>query len=148
MRRIVTATCLILTLPLVGYAQEPALQLSACLADHTSGRDRKDLARWVFFAMAAHPEIKDYLAPTAPPAREQADKVTGSLFTRLLSDSCASQTKAAVQQGGPQAVQAAFTTFGQLAMQELMTNPDVAAAMGAIEKHIDQQKLIQALGGK
>ena len=44
------------------YATDEAL--SRCLADNTSGRDRKDLARWVFFAMAAHPEIKQYTVPT------------------------------------------------------------------------------------
>jgi hypothetical protein len=39
------------------------------------------------------------------------------------------------------AIQAAFTVLGQLAMQELMTDKDVARTMGILERHIDRQKL-------
>ena len=36
--------------------------LGRCLADNTTGRGRKDLARWVFVSMAAHPEIRPLAA--------------------------------------------------------------------------------------
>jgi hypothetical protein len=47
-------------------AQQPADALSTCFADRTSGKDRKDLARWIFLAMAAHPEMKEQATPTPP----------------------------------------------------------------------------------
>src|SRR6185436_2688332 len=36
-----------------GEAQELVGALKTCVADNTSGKDRKELAKWVFFAMAA-----------------------------------------------------------------------------------------------
>jgi len=98
MRRI-AVTCLLLALPSLLNAQEPAVRLSTCISDNTSGRDRKDLARWVFFAMASIPEFNPYLAPTATEALEEANRSTGALFTRLLTDSCAAQTKRSSQAG-------------------------------------------------
>jgi len=53
-----------------------------------------------------------------------------------------------VKQGGSQAIQAAFATVGQLAMQELMSNADVRATMLAFQKYVDQQKMNQALSDK
>ena len=32
---------------------------------NTSGKDRKDLARWIFLAMAAHPEMKQHASANA-----------------------------------------------------------------------------------
>ena len=51
----------------------------------------------------------------------------GELFTRLLTDACANEAKVALKAGGPMAIQVGFQTLGQLAMQELMTDRDVAA---------------------
>jgi len=133
--------------PLSVSAQTPEESLSRCLADSTTGKDRKDLARWVFFAMAAHPEIKQYAAPSIVSATDETDKLMASMFTRLLADSCLKQTQAAFKQGGPVAVQKAFETLGQLAMQELMSDTQVNVSMGAFQKYLDQGKLGKALGG-
>jgi hypothetical protein len=51
------------------------------------------------------------------------------------------QTQAAFKEGGAKAIEIAFQTLGQLAMQELMTNPDVNASMARFEKSLDQSKL-------
>lgn len=136
-------------LPCVALAdgQPPTQALSQCLADNTSGKDRKDLARWVFFAMASHPEIRQYASPAAAPASEETHKIMAATFTRLLAESCVVQTRAAYAEGGSRAIEVAFQTLGQLAMQELMTNPDVAASMGKFERLIDQEKLGKAFSG-
>jgi hypothetical protein len=128
-------------------AQNSTQALSDCLAESTSGRDRKDLARWVFFAIAAHPDISEYLAPSAATAEREAHKTVADLFTRLLAESCARETRTAFKQGGSKAIEGAFQTLGQLAMQELMTNPAVNASMSEFEKQLDQEKLNKALGG-
>ncbi len=128
-------------------AQNSTQALSQCLAETTNGKDRKDLARWVFFAMASHPEIKQYASPAAAAAEDQTHKTMAELFTRLLAESCLRQTQAAFKEGGAKAIEIAFQTLGQLAMQELMANPAVSESMGKFEKQIDQSKLSKAFGG-
>ena len=53
-----------------------------------------------------------------------------------------------MKDGGAVAIQVAFQSLGQLAMQELMSNKDVAANMGAFEKYLDKDKLNKALAPK
>jgi hypothetical protein len=143
MNRIVISVVLALSASLA-QAQEPTDALSQCLADNTSGKDRKDLARWVFFAMASHPEIKQFASPGLAPASEETHKIMAATFTRLLVDSCLTQTQAAFQEGGSRAIEGAFATLGRLAMQELMSNQDVNANMSKFEKFLDQTKLSKA----
>jgi hypothetical protein len=138
---------LLLASPVSAQAQPPDQALARCLADNTSGKDRKDLARWIFFAMAAHPEIKQYASATAVRATDEAHKIVAGTFTRLLAESYANETQAAVKLGGT-TLKVAFETLGQLAMQELMSVRDVQAAMGGFEKYIDRDKLGHVLSGK
>lgn len=121
-------------------ANPQADALGNCVAESTTGRDRKDLARWLFVAMSAHPEMKS-ISSVSGTAVEDASRVAGGLFTRLLAETCAAQVKAAIKVNGPSAIQSAFTVLGELAMQELMTDKDVAATMGVLERHLDKQKL-------
>ena len=137
-----------IAMPVAAQAQSSVQTLSRCLADNTSGKDRKDLARWVFLAMASHPEIRKYSSAQASADAEESDKATAALFTRLLAESCLKQTQAAVKDGGPAAVQTAFQALGQLAMQELMSEPDVKTRMGAFLKYLDEAKLNQAMTAK
>jgi len=141
-------TCLLLSVPFTGYAQDPTRALSDCLAENTSGRDRKDLAKWVFLALGAHPENKQFFATDAAKAIDEANKTAAGIIMRLMTESCNAQMKNAIAQGGPRAIQAAFGNIGQLAMQELMSHPDVNAAMSAFEKYADREKLGNALNGK
>lgn len=134
-------------LPLAAQAGPKADALSACLGDNTSGKDRKDLARWIFIAMAAHPEIKD-LSKVTVPAREGADDAAAKLFTALLTERCRVQAREAVQTEGQAGMVASFQTLGALAMQELMSNPEVSAAVNGFERRLDQAKLQAALGGR
>jgi ABC-type transporter MlaC component len=144
MLRLVTLLLLLVSGPVI--AQSSTGALSQCLADSTSGKDRKDLARWVFFAMASHPKIKQFTSAAATAAEDETHKVMAGLFTKLLADSCLRQTQAAYKEGGAKAIEIAFQTLGQLAMQELMTNPDVSASMGRFEKQLDQSKLAKVFG--
>lgn len=124
-------------------ANQTVEDFSRCISENSTGKDRKALARWLFVSMGAHPEMRA-IAPT-PTANEDASRFAGELFTRLLADSCATQTQAAVRAVGPIAVQQAFTVLGQLAMQELMTDKDVAAGMASLQKHLDTKKLESVL---
>ena len=133
----VAATC--------GHTQPAVDAFSKCLADNTSGRDRKDLARWLFVAMGAHPDMRA-IATISASAPQESSKTAGQLFTRLIAEACPDQAKAAVGAVGQVAFQAGFSMLGQLAMQELMTDRDVAAGMGLLEKYVDARKIQSAVG--
>ena len=38
-----------------------------------------------------------------------------------------------------------FGTFGQLAMQELITNADVKTAMSGLDQFVDQERILRSL---
>lgn len=136
---------LILALPLPSWAGPAGDALGSCLADSTTGKDRKDLARWIFVALAAHPEIKA-LGNVSADARVDADQTMAALFTTLLTDRCKAQARTAVQQEGSGGVVAGFRTLGELAMKELMSNPDVATSLSGYERYIDRAKLDATFG--
>jgi hypothetical protein len=114
--------------------------LGTCLADNTSGKDRKELAKWIFVAMASHPELKD-LSSVTDGQRDKINQAFAATVTRLLTESCVAQAKVAVQRGGPEAFKSAFGTLGGLAMQELMSNPQVSTSIGGFERYLDKKKL-------
>jgi len=140
--------CLLLAASTLAAQAQPAVNaFGKCLGDNTTGRDRKDLARWLFVAMGAHPDMKA-ISTINPSAPEDSSKAAGRLFTKLVVEACPKEAKAAVDAVGSGAFQSAFTVLGQLAMQELMTDKDVAAGMALLEKHVDTSKIQSVLLGK
>ena len=129
-------------------AQPAQSPLATCLADHTTGKDRKGLARWMFAAMSQHPAIADLSAAT-PAARDEASKVVGALVTRLLTVDCLTDTKAVVESGETNtAFEKAFGRLGELAMQEIMTDPQVAKTLRDLPKFMDRKQFESALKAK
>lgn len=113
--------------------------LGTCLIDSLTGKERKLLAKWIYFAIAAHPEMSSYSKITAND-RVQSDKYVGGLVTRLLAEDCASEFRTA-QKANPLALQQAFEMVGQVAMQELMTNQSVTTAVSSYINYADQNKI-------
>jgi hypothetical protein len=122
-------------------------KLSSCFADNTSGRDRKQFARWMFVAMSEHPEMHD-IASLTKNTKDSVSQEVGKMVTRLLTENCTDQAKAAIQNEGGASFQGAFGVLGQLAMQELLSAPEVNAAMSSFESHIDREKVQKALSPK
>jgi len=133
-----------LSISLPALAGPDAVALTSCLTDNTSGKDRKDLAKWVFAAMSTHPEIREF-ANVTEKVRDQTSNTMGVLVTRLLSVDCAKQTQAAIKNEGAMAMQNAFRALGGLAMQELMSNPDVTVSFSVFEKYLDRKKIEAAI---
>lgn len=147
----VSAACLVLgaLLPATASAQPAAATsaLSSCLADKTNGKDRKSLARWVFVAMSAHPEISD-LRKASDETRLQADQDMAAIMTRLLADDCPTQAAAVMRNVGPQGIGEAFRTLGELAMQEIMTNKEVATSIQNFTRYLDKDRLETVMRAK
>jgi len=121
--------------------------LMTCFSESTTGRDRTDLARWFFIAMGQHPAIKE-LSNFTPEAQDSTNRRVGALYTRLITESCPSQTSMAVQKEGSAALVAAYGALGKLAMQELMTNPQVSGVFAGAEKYIDSAKIRSVMEAK
>jgi hypothetical protein len=118
--------------------------LAACLADNSTGKERKALARWVFLGMSAHPEMRS-LSLATDNDRSAAQREMSDLVTRLVTIQCAQQVKAAVKSDGTDGMVQSFKVLGELAMRELMTDPDVAAAMKGYVQYLDREKFEKAL---
>ena len=131
----------------VAMASPSSEALGACMADALTGKERKNLAQWIFFAIAAHPEIRRF-ANVSTQDQTQIDQYTGQLITRLLTEDCAPQVRVALQKDGNEALNSAFETVGKVAMQELMTDKDVNASISGYAKYLDEQKVRQVLDKK
>lgn len=123
-------------------AGSAANELGVCMTDSLSGKERKTLAKWVFFAMAAHPEISSY-SNISQADRDQTDEFVGKLVTRLIVEDCPQQSKVAFKNYGAVAFEQAFGLVGQVAMQELMNDKNVNQSFAGFEKYLDNEKFNQ-----
>ena len=145
-RLLILAAALLLARPGMATAQTQPDPLGACLADSTTGRDRKDLATWMFLAMAAHPDIRAMAPADLELATAQSAKTMGALVTRLLADSCPEEAKAATKVGKSSAFVEAFRRLGEVAMRELIADKSVSSSIGQFERFLDQERIKKAIG--
>lgn len=139
---------LTLTLTAVGPCLAQTDPLAKCLADSTTGRERKDLARWMFLSLSSHPELRQLSAADANVV-DLSDRAMGALVTRLLTDACASEVQAAARSGdATEPMKRAFESLGQLAVMELMVNKDVSAAVSRFGRYADQKKIESLMRAK
>lgn len=140
----IVLSALLLGAALPAAAGPAADTLSRCLAENTTGKERKQMAKWVWVGMSAHSEIKD-LAAMPPDMRTSTDQAMGALVTRLLADNCAAEARTAVRMEGPDAMRSSFGILGRIAMQELMSEPAVSKSFEGFTRYIDDKRLEQAL---
>ncbi len=114
-------------------------KLASCFTDSLNGKERKQLVKWIFLSMAAHPDLKPY-SNISEEEVSNSDSVTGTLITRLFVEDCQSEAKEA-QASDPLAIRQAFEYVGQVAMQELITNPNVMTAISNYINYTDQGKI-------
>lgn len=119
-------TCsLIFSLPAQAQPKDSA-KFSTCLVDSLNGKERKLLARWMYFIMATHPEMRKF-ANISAKERITTDKEIGKLVTRLLTKDCSEELIIA-QKSGVLILEKAFEKVGEVAMMELMNNENVTNA--------------------
>tara|TARA_R100001440_G_scaffold72398_5_gene96233 strand:- start:20576 stop:21019 length:444 start_codon:yes stop_codon:yes gene_type:complete len=112
---------------------------ASCLVNNLNGEERKGLAKWTFFSIAAHPEIKPYSQITSEQT-EATDEYAGKLITRLLTRDCPAELKAAYK-ANPLATQRAFVLVGEVAMQELINDSEVNKKFFNYIKYVDKEKI-------
>ena len=121
--------------------------LAKCLVESSSPQDKLTLVEWMFTAMSLHPQVES-MAAISKEKRASANKNVANLFARLLTETCVTQAKKAVQYEGGIAIQSSFRVFGQVAARELFAHPNVAAGLADLDKYIDKDKLNSTLGLK
>lgn len=124
-------------------ADSPTTVFADCMVDTLNGRDRKNLARWIFLSITAHPVIKPYSSASIKDIQE-SDQYIGRLITRLLTVDCPNELNKA-NKSDPQAVEKAFQIVGQVAMQEIMTNQETMKALTNYLQYADQEKINEIL---
>ncbi|MDX2421964.1 MAG: hypothetical protein QNK43_04725 [Amphritea sp.] len=123
------------SLPLKASAQD----LGTCFIDSLTGKERKELVKWMYFSMSAHPELE-------PHANISLDDLQGShqtiakLITRLFVEDCPSEARAA-RKADPQALKKALKLVGKVAMQDILTDKAVRAAVNDYTRFVDQEKI-------
>lgn len=137
-----TLLLIVMLNPVVTQAGQAAQDLGVCLSDSLNGKERKKLARWIYFGMSAHSSIKQYASAT-PSDYDSMNKYLGKLITRLLTSDCPETASAAWDADGSNAFEYAFGVVGQVAMQELMAEPAVNQALGGFEKYLDKDMFNQ-----
>lgn len=119
--------------------------LSKCLVRSTGDSEKRTLVKWIFAAVALHPEVAD-ISSVTPAQRAEMTRNTAKIFEKLLADSCRTEVQQAVQYEGPQTIGSSFQVLGQVAARELFSNPNVAANMADLGKYIDQKRIAEAMG--
>jgi hypothetical protein len=150
MRHVLRAAVLTLAataLAAPAFASPTSDALGNCLVDKSTGRDRKDLARWIFVAVSSHPDMQDLFA-LSPQMRETANKAAADVIMRLVTVDCVNEARASAGVDGGQTWELAFGKLGEVAMKELTTNPKVTGSFEDPVKYMDRAKLIEALAPK
>ena len=127
------------------YANTPTDVFANCLVDNLNGKERKNLAKWIYLAMAAHPEIKS-LSSASTKDIQKSDKYIGELITKLLTVNCPNELNRATK-SNPRALKQGFGLVGKVAMQELMSNKKVTESLSNYIKYADLEK-IKAISNK
>lgn len=140
----VFALATFLALSPTAFANSSIESASTCLTDSTTGRDRKDLVKWIYLAISKHPEISSLSAIT-PKDEKEVNQRIGKLMTRLIADACPTEINTMVSEHGPGALSLAFEVLGKVAMQELMTDQNVNSTFSGITEYTDQKRIDQVL---
>lgn len=131
-----------LTLLTAAYAGPYSDELSKCLLDSTSKKQRATFVRWMFVAGAAHPAVQD-IANVSPELLDQANRDMADLSMTLLVELCREESEEALRYEGAVAFQFAFKTLGEVAGMELFSSPEVQTALAGYEAYLDAEKLQQ-----
>jgi len=114
--------------------------LTKCLVESTSKDDRLDLVKWIYAAMSKHPAVSSYTRVSDADV-SAVSSTTGALLMSLLTEKCVEATRSAIKYEGALAIQSSFQVLGQVAMTELLTDPNVGKVMAELDQFVDGAKL-------
>lgn len=126
-------------LPLqVAQASAQLDRARVCLQESTSGKDRRILVQWIFTALSAHPDLREF-APLKD-RKVTIDREAAVIFERLMVKDCLAELRPL----GPTGIEAAFNHLGQIATKEMMQNRSFETAVEEFLKGMDIGKIQRA----
>lgn len=140
LKMILIAATITASVPTSVYAGPFTDNLSKCLVESTSTRDRNALVQWMFSAASLHPAVQS-IASVSEQQLDEATKSTAELFMKLLTETCKQETIKALEYEGNLTLQTSFEVLGQVAGRELFSSPEVNAGMSKLDTYLDQEKL-------
>jgi len=111
--------------------------LSQCVVMRTTGADRVLTAQWMFAAMARSLQIAD-LAAIPEQRKVELDKAFGRLITRIVIKDCLEQMRPLAANNLQDAFERVGRALGEVAMQELLGNPNVDKAIGDYTNYLSE----------
>lgn len=124
----------------ISYSGPFTDKLSICLINKTSESDKELLIQWIYAAMSKHPSV-DLFSNVSPNIGNKLNQKTAKLFTDLIVDRCRQESKEALKYEESIALESSFELLGKVAMQGIMSHPNVGAYLGELQKHFDEKKL-------
>ena len=115
-------------------------EMSKCIVKKTTESDKAMFIRWIYVAMSSHPDV-EALSNISPEKRDQLNQEAASLIVELLTVRCKDESKQAVKYEGGDSFKAGFEQLGRVAMQGLMSHPDVKEYLSGLESYMDAEKL-------
>lgn len=129
------------------HAGEYVDAMNHCIENSVTKQEKAGLARWFVASLARHPAMSGITSVSAE-KKDELDKAVGQMNNRILAVACAKELKDVVRMEGVAGAKTSFVYLGQLAMQEVMTNPEVVAGMSSTEKYIDIAKINSVINSK
>jgi hypothetical protein len=139
-----TGIALTLTAHAAALAGPYGDELAKCLVKSTTAEDKSMLVQWMFSTMALHPDVK-WMAAVSSGQRDKVNESTAKIFETLLTKTCLSETKQAIQYEGGSTIESSFNVLGQVAARELFSHPLVAAGNAEFAKHLDTEAMKKLL---
>lgn len=110
-------------------------ELSSCFTNSINGEERKRLVVWVYLGISTHSSLKRYSNIT-PKDIDESNKFVGRLITRLLSKDCIKEVGRAEASGEYESFSHAFHTLGDVAVQEVLLEPETRTALEGFKEYL------------
>lgn len=117
----VIALSALMALPSYSFAENSkTMELSQCLVDSTSKKERIQLVRWIYGAMSKHPHVTD-LTLLSETQTHELQQTAADIFSDLFYVQCKDEVAAA----SDDEVETSFSVLGKIAMQGILEHENV-----------------------
>jgi hypothetical protein len=143
MRKMILGSAMVAAIMAVAAPAQASIysdELSKCLVEKTTPKDKQMFVQWVFTAMSANPTVASMSKVTAAD-RESYSRSAAQLMQRLLTVDCRDKLIAAIKADGVGTIEQSFGLLGEVAMREFMSEPTVNAVFASLDTYIDKDKL-------
>ena len=120
----------------IAYPSEASRALAECISQSTTTEDRALTARWMAAGIGTA-KIMEGTVTVDPAGKLEADKAMGALFTRLFTKDCRAQSAVMMRNGDQEGFTAAGGKLGQIAIAQLMADPEVSQSLFAYIQYAD-----------